>query len=95
MPLQICHYRTSRVIFKYFLLYIVGTIPFVVGTFTITRILYSIDMGKMPLEFDIRRSRARVSYCAIFFRQRNSFDEIHKNTMDNFYGLTVVRNLLL
>lgn len=52
-------------------------------------------MGKMPLEFDIRRSRARVSYCAIFFRQRNSFDEIHKNMMDNFYGLTVVRNLLL
>ena len=30
-----------------------------------------------------------------FFRQRNSFDEIHKNMMDNFYGLTVVRNLLL
>ena len=28
------------VIFEYFLLYIVGTIPFVVGTFTITRILY-------------------------------------------------------
>ena len=30
-----------------------------------------------------------------FFRQSNAIDEIHKNTMDNFYGLTVVRNLLL
>ena len=53
-------------------------------------------MGKMPLEFDIRRPRRiRVSYYAIFFRQSNTIDEIHKNTMDNFYGLTVVRNLLL
>lgn len=52
-------------------------------------------MGKMPLEFDIRRPRRiRVSHYT-FFRQSSSIDEIHKNTMDNFYGLTVVRNLLL
>ena len=51
-------------------------------------------MGKMPLEFDIRRPRRiRVSYYAIFLGK--AIDEIHKNTMDNFYGLTVVRNLLL
>ena len=46
-------------------------------------------MGKMPLEFD------KSFLLCYFFRQSNAIDEIHKNTMDNFYGLTVVRNLLL
>lgn len=55
-------------------------------------------MGKMPLEFDIRRPRRiedKSFLLCYFFRQSNAIDEIHKNTMDNFYGLTVVRNLLL